>query len=299
MPDYASTSTAVDLSRLPPPTIIEPLSYAEIRAELLADLRARDPSIDVTVESDPLVKQAEVFAYRELLLRQTFNDRARQLLVAFATGANLDHLGVLFGVGRLVIDPGDAEQGIAPTMEADDALRERIVLAPESYSVAGPEQAYIFHAASADAAVADASAVSPAPGEVVVTVLARAGNGAAPAPLLAKVQAALSKPVRPLGDAVTVASAQIIPFAVEATLYTYAGPDTELVLTAARARVETYLAENRKLGRDITVAGITAALFVAGVQNVALPSPAADVLCSLLQAGHCTAIDIGHGGYAG
>lgn len=298
MSDLASSSTAVDLSRLPPPTIIEPLSYVEIRAELLADLIAREPSIDVTVESDPLVKQAETFAYRELLLRQMFNDRARQLLVAFATGANLDHLGAIFGVARLVIDDGDPDQGIDPTLEGDDALRQRIVLAPESYSVAGPEQAYVFHAATADAAVGDASAISPEPGEVVVTVLARAGDGAAPAPLIATVTAALSRGVRPLGDAVSVASAEILTFAIEATLFTYAGPDTGLVIAAARSRLDAYLAENRKLGRDITVAGITASLFVAGVQNVALASPAADVVCSLQQAGYCTSITIGHGGYA-
>jgi phage-related baseplate assembly protein len=45
-------------------------------------------------------------------------------------------------------------------MEADEDLRQRIVLAPESFSVAGPELAYVFHARSAHPDVLDASATS-------------------------------------------------------------------------------------------------------------------------------------------
>ena len=75
-------------------------------------------------------------------------------------------------------------------MESDADFRRRIILAPEGYSVAGPEGAYIFHALSADPDVLDASATSPTPGEVVVTVLSRTGDGTAPPELLATVEAA-------------------------------------------------------------------------------------------------------------
>ena len=67
-------------------------------------------------------------------------------------------------------------------MESDPDFRRRIQLAPEGFSVAGPEGAYIFHALSADPGVLDACATSPSPGEVVVTVLARAGDGTAARP---------------------------------------------------------------------------------------------------------------------
>lgn len=299
-----SSSTAVDLSRLPPPTIVEPLSYEGIYAELIADLQVRFPAFDATVESEPLVKLLEACAYRELIIRQSFNDRARQVLVAYATGGTLDNLGALFGVTRLLIAPasanGTAPAGSAPAIyEDDDALRARIVLAPESYSVAGPELAYVYHAKSADAGVADASATTPAPGEVVVSVLARAGNGTAPTAMLQAVAAVVNgRTTRPVGDAVSVRSAAIVAFAIDATLYTFAGPDTTIVLGAARARLDAYLADNRKLGRDVTTSGIIAALVVPGVQRAVLQTPAADVVCSLLQAGHCTAIDVRFGGYA-
>jgi hypothetical protein len=83
------------------------------------------PSFDATVASDPAVKVLEVFAYREMLIRQTFNERARQVMLAYASDSNLDQLGALLDVARL-------------SGEADDAYRARIQLAPEAFSVAGP-----------------------------------------------------------------------------------------------------------------------------------------------------------------
>lgn len=280
-----ASSNAIDLSRFPAPTIVEQLTFEQILAELVESLRARLPAFDALVESDPVMKLLQVVAYRELLLRQGANDAARQLMVAYALGANLDHLAALVGVTRL---PG----------EADDALRQRAVLGPEGFSVAGPELAYIYHAKSADPGVLDASAISPAPGEVRVTVLSRDGDGAASAALLDAVRERVNaREVRPLGDLVTVASAEIRTFAVHATLYTFAGPDRSLVLTAAREQLDRYLAECRLLGRDVTMSGLYAALTVPGVQRVVLAAPTADVVCDYTQAAWCTDIVIAHGGY--
>nr|GLK21690.1 baseplate assembly protein [Microbacterium terregens] len=280
-----ASSNAIDLSRFPAPTIVEQLTFEQILAELVEALRTRLPAFDALVESDPIMKLLQVVAYRELLLRQRANDAARQLMVAYALGSNLDHLAALVGVTRL---PG----------EADDALRQRAVLGPEGFSVAGPELAYIYHAKSADPGVLDASAISPAPGEVRVTVLSREGDGAASAALLDAVRERVNaREVRPLGDLVTVASAEIRTFAVHATLYTFAGPDRSLVLTAAREQLDAYLAECRLLGRDVTMSGLYAALTVPGVQRVVLAAPTAGVVCDYTQAAWCTDIVIAHGGY--
>ncbi len=281
----ATSTNAIDLSRLPAPTLVEQLSYDAIVDQLVASLRALLPDFDALVESDPAMKQLLVFAYRELLLRKAFDDQARQLFVAYATGSNLDHLAALVGVARL-------------TDEADDALRQRTVLGPEGFSVAGPELAYVFHATSADPAVLDASAISSAPGEVRVTVLARDGDGTAPPALLEIVRARVNaREVRPLGDLVTVASADIRRFAIDATIHTFTGPDRQLVLTAARAQLDAYLLDCRRLGRDVTMSGLYAALTVPGVQRVTLASPLADIVCDDTQAAHCTGIAIAHGGY--
>lgn len=331
MSTASDTFTGVDLSRLPAPNVIEQLSFEAIYAAALAQFQALFPAFDATVESDPVVKLIQLFAYRELVIRQRVNDATRAVMPAFAMGADLDHLGALFGIERFILDPGNPGLGIAPTLESDDAFRRRMVLAPEGYSVAGPEGAYIFHALSADSDVLDASATSPTPtdikalvqtvltansvsspiktavataldaadwpGDVKVTVLSRTGTGAPSSGVLAAVDTRLSATnVRPLTDHVTVQAASITNFVVTATITFLSGPDRSIVMASAQARLTEYLANSLRLGRDITRAGIIAALHPEGVQNIVLTAPAADIVLSRAEAGHCTAITLTDGG---
>lgn len=292
-----STYTAVDLSRLPAPQIIGQVDYETIYAGNLAKLLEYFPDFDATVESDPAVKLLELFSWRETVIRAEFNDRAKGNMLAYASGGDLDNLAAPFGVTRLLITPGDPTTDTPDVMESDADFKRRILLAPEGYSVAGPEGAYIFHALTGAPAASDASATSPSPGDVVVTILARDGDGTAPQDLLDAVLAYLSdKTRRPLTDHVTVQSATIVPFAIEATVTTYAGPDSSLVLAQQQAQVEAYVAESFKLGRDVTRFSILAAMGCAGVQNVTLSSPAVDIVLDRTQAAHCTGITITYAG---
>lgn len=296
VPGTSASSTAVDLSRLPPPAVVQQLSFETILAEAIATLKQRLPNFDAEVESDPAVKVLQVFAERELLIRAEFNDRALGVLLAYARGADLDQLAALVGVARLEITPADPISGAAAVLEDDDALRARVVLAPESFSVAGPELAYVFHARSADADVLDASATSPAPGQVLVTVLSRLDNGEASAELLAAVdQVVNAREVRPLTDLVTVQSADVVEFAIAAKLWIYQGPDSSVVMAAAETSLQAYLEAGQRLGRDITISGLHAALHVAGVQRVDLASPAGNVVLSATQAPWCTGIQLTSG----
>lgn len=289
MPAATASSTAIDLSRLPPPDVIEALDYETIlqaKKDRLAELL---PDFDAFLESDPAIKLLEICAYDELLLRQRVNDGARAVLLAFARGGDLDNIAALFGVTRLVLVPANPATGAAAITEADDDLRSRVLLAPDSYSVAGPASAYVFHARSADGDVLDAAATSPEPGEVVVSVLSRLGDGTASPELLATVEAVVNADtVRPLTDLVTVASAAIVEFAIEAQLTLYAGPDADLILAAANTRLDQLLADSRRIGRDITRSALFAALHVGGVQNVTLIEPAADVVIGPTQAATLT-----------
>lgn len=297
MPTSIASSTAIDLSRLPAPDIIGQIDYESILAALIADLQARFPEFTALVESDPAMKILEVSAYRELLLRAEFNRRARGAMVAYATAADLDNLAALFGVTRLVITPADPEAGTAAVLEGDDALRARVLLAPDGYTVAGPALAYVYHALSASGLVLDASATSPAPGEVIVAILAQPTeedpSGEASPELVATVEAALSADtVRPLTDLVTVQSASITPFAVTAELTLFAGPDANLILATAQASLDSWLAANRRIGRDVPRSALIAALHVAGVQRVNLVAPATDLVFDLTEAGYADSISI-------
>ncbi len=296
-----SGHSAIDLSLLPVPDVVETLDFEVILAAMKADLAARAPELAavLALESEPVVKLLQVCAYRELLLRARVNDAAQAVTLARAVGADLDNLAALFGVVRLVISPGNpsAIPPVPPTLESDTDLRRRAQLALEGFSTAGPEGAYVFHALSASADVLDASAVSPSPGDVLVTVLSRTGSGAAPAPLLATVAAALNaEDVRPLCDNVVVQSAAIVSYAITATLYFYPGPDSAVVLAAAQAAATAYAAAQHRIGRDVTLSGLFAALHQPGVQRVQLTSPAASLTIGSAQASWCTGITLTNGG---
>ncbi|MCJ1959640.1 baseplate assembly protein [Novosphingobium mangrovi (ex Hu et al. 2023)] len=282
-----ASSPAVDLSALPSPEIVPAPDFEVRLADKIARLVARHPAFTALVESDPAIKLLEADSYDELVLAQACNDAARSMLLAFARGANLDQLGALMDVPRLTLAAATSEAGAV--MESDTDFRQRIQLAPHRFSVAGPGLAYVFHARAAHGDVADATAVSPAPGDVVVTVLARSGNGVPSAAVLGAVNMALQdSAVRPMTDRVTVQAVQLVDFAVEAELDVFAGPDRELILDAARASLSAHLAEVRRLDRDIVRSALIAALHVGNVQRVRLISPPADIPISAAQIGNPT-----------
>lgn len=293
-----SEAQVIDLSRLPSPTLIEPLSFEEILAELRTDLLGRDPELEgaLALESDPLVKLLEVVAYRELIMRQRHNDRVRRLLLAYAEDDALDHIGVTyFFTERLTLDAGDPDAAppLPPTLESDDDYRRRLLLAPDRFSTAGAEAAYIYHALSAAGDVKDATASSPAATEVVVAVLSRQGDGTAGAELLAEVEAALSADtVRPLTDLVSVISADVTTYQVRAELTLHPGPDAEPVRQAAIAAVANLVEERHRLGADLIRDAILAALYVPGVERVTLIEPATDLPRSPTEAAYCADIKV-------
>ncbi|WP_024554322.1 baseplate assembly protein [Franconibacter helveticus 513] len=296
----------VDLSQLPAPEVVEVLDFETLFALRKANFIALYPAEErdavsrtLELESEPVVKLLQENTYREILMRQRINEAAQAVMVAYSLGSDLDQLAANNGVERLTVTPAN-EEAVPPTsavMETDDDLRLRVPQAFEGLSVAGPTAAYEFHARSADGRVADASATSPAPAQVVITVLSREGNGESPAELLAVVDAALNdESVRPLADRVTVRSAEIISYEVNATLYLYPGPEAEPILTAARANLQKYIASQARLGRDIRRSAIFAALHVEGVQRVELAAPSEDVVLDKTQAAWCESWSVTTGG---
>lgn len=290
---------SIDLSLVPAPDLIDALDFEAILAARKAALVALWPEADrpaleatLAIESEALTLFLEESAYRELLLRARINDAAHAVMLAYALDADLDQIGANYGVARLTLTPANpaAVPPTAAVMETDPDYRARILLSLAALSVAGPQDAYLYHAQSADARVAHVTAQSPSPGEVLITVLARAGDGTPPPDLLTAIETALTaKSVRPLTDHVTVQAPTIIPFAIAATLSTYPGPDAAVVLAQAQAALADYLASVRKIGYDIPLSGIYGALQRPGVHRVTLTSPVADLLIDDSSAAHCTA----------
>lgn len=295
-------ASPIDLSRLPAPDVIETVDFEQILAERKAYMVSLWPEAEqaeiaerLELESDPLNKLLQESAYREVILRQRINDSCRAVMLAFASGNDLDQLGALFEVERLVVTPGNPTTipPVAEVKEADDRFRQRIQLALEGITTAGSIGSYIFHTLSASALVKDVAITRPAPGTVRVTVLSTVGTGIPDSELLATVTAALNdEDVRPLCDTVEVAAAQITNYSITATLTFYSGPDMALVRDAAEAAVRKYVEEHHRLGHDITRSGLFAALHQPGVQKVTLTAPAADVVIADSHAAYCTAVSV-------
>ena len=296
----------INLSQLTPPDVIESLDAEQLLRERKTTLIASMPTHlrdavanTLSLESEPLTKLLEENVYRELLLRQRINESARAVMVAYARGADLDQLAANYNLSRLVLRPAN-HKTIPPTpaiLESDDDLRLRIPAAFEGLSVAGPVGSYEFHARSADGRVSDVSAISPTPANVTISVLSREGDGTASEELLRIVEHALNdEDVRPVADRIKVQSAKIIPYKIDATLFLFPGPESEPIRKEANRRLTQYITEQHRLGRDIRLSAIYAALHVEGVQRVELKQPAKDVVLDKTQASYCTQSTLTIGG---
>ena len=263
-----SRFTAIDLSGLTPPDIIETLDYEAIVTAMRDDLVERFPLIAgvIDLESEPARKLIEAFAYRELRLRARINDAARAVLLASSYGSNLDHLGALFATAR--------QEG-----EDDSRFRRRIQLAPEAFSVAGPEGAYQYHALTIAPWARDVAAISKAPGKVRVIVLK---EGADPIPSRDEREAIRlhlkNEAIRPLTDMVEVAGPSVRRVTIEAKLTLYPGPDANLVLSRAQASLDEWLERNRMLGMNLRRSALFSKLHQEGVHSVELISPSEDLV---------------------
>ncbi|WP_350312937.1 baseplate J/gp47 family protein [Dickeya fangzhongdai] len=292
----------VDLSQLPQPQIIEVLDFEVILQDVKAVMIAAFPAAQqasvtaaLALESEPLAVIAQVIAYREMMLRQRINEGAEACLLSHAVSSDLDNLAANLNTARLTIT--EATDTADAVMESDSALRLRTQAAFEGLSVAGPTGAYEYFAKSASGKVADAKAISPSPAAVVVSVLSAEGDGSASADLLAAVDAALSADdKRPVGDRLTVQSAEIVRYAITAVLYRYPGPESEPIQQAAQQALTSWLGAQGRIGRDVARSAIMAALHVQGVQRVELLEPAQDIVIGDTQAAYCTGFTVTEGG---
>lgn len=289
----------VDLSKLPAPALLEDLDFETLYQADLATFRAHlGEGWDAALESDPVTKLLEVGAYRKLMNRARINDAAKALLLAYAEGRDLDQLAANVALQRLVIQPADPT-AFPPTeaiLEADDALRERVQLVYEGLTTAGPRNSYILHARNASGQVADATAESPAPAEVIVTVLALEGSGSAPVELLETVRSHLGDDdVRPLGDRLTVQGAEILQYTIEAVVdMVGTGPENEAILAECRRRLNAWINPRRRLGVSVTRSGIDAQLHIAGVERVELVGWT-DIDPTMAQAAWCEGVTVTRG----
>lgn len=295
-------SELVDLSKLDAPKVLEDLDFESLLADRKTEFIALFPQderafwqVRLSLESEPITKLLQEVVYLQLMERNRINNAAKATMLAYASGSDLDVIAANYNVKRQVIQ--EANNNVTPKipeiLEDDTSLRLRTQLAFEGLSVAGPRSAYIFHALSAHPDVADVSVASPQPANVTVTILSRNGQGEADESLLNVVRAKLNDDdIRPIGDRVIVQSAVIQSYEIRAKLHLYRGPEYEPIKAAALKKLTAYTKEKHRLGRDISLSGIYAALHLEGVQRVELISPTADIVLPSSKSAYCTAINL-------
>lgn len=151
------TPTAIDLSRVGVPPVIEVLDF-EVMLSAAIDrfmvdyeaARVRDPSLPAyTVEmlqTDAVVVELRTWSNLRLYDRQRVNDAIDGLLAVRAKGGNLDTIVAGRNVERMTISPADGDA--AAVTEGDAALLRRYLLSFDA-PASGSAGRYLFDAWSA------------------------------------------------------------------------------------------------------------------------------------------------------
>lgn len=178
--------------------------------------------------------------------------------------------------------------------ESDDALRDRIRLAPSSFSTAGPEDAYKYFAKSANPLIIDVSIGSPVPGSVVIYPLM--AGGVAPSDEIKDAIYAKCNPkkVRPLNDIVSVEAPTSVDYAISVNLTLLKTALQQRTIDLVTANLTAYAnTRQTNLGIDVILSQINAQASITDlVYNVVIISPVADIVLDEDQYANCTGISV-------
>lgn len=209
--------------------------------------------------------------------------------------------GYLIGSVNIILDPQAfvvSASNIATTAggseeENDESLRSRILLAPGSYSTAGPTDAYIFHAKSAHPSVIDVFVTSLSPGNVTIYPLVD-GGGATPQPILDRVfEVCNSEKIRPLTDSVDVFSPASVNYSITCYITVLEDASTDFVLEEAQKQLEFItLDRSKKLGRNLLKNQLTSAILqIQGAYDCNFPG-FSDVIIGEDSVAICSSINV-------
>lgn len=205
---------------------------------------------------------------------------------ARATCTVTGEVGNGYTVGEInqVVDPQaflQSVRNVTPSAggadtETDDSLRERIHEAPEAFSCAGSEGAYIFHTKSVSALISDVAVDSETPGTVQIYPLLEGGQLPTQEILDAIDEYLNAKTVRPLTDQLTVRVPTVFTYDLDLTYWISREDVTAAaeIQAAAEVAIQDFIEWQRsRLGRDLNPSRLTHMLLSAGVKRVDVRSP--------------------------
>ena len=242
----------------------------------------------VKVQEGSRVTSGEVYfrtiSYAEIAAGETYVD-------VVAECVELGEKGNAYKIGEIdkIVDPlayiGDVsnitESAGGADIETDTQLAERIYLAPSHYSVAGPEDAYIYWVKYFNANIGDVRVYSPSP--AVVNVMFVMENGELPnAGLIEQVEKFLqNEEIRPLTDKVEVMTPVQVPFNLEVKYWIKESDRAKAsnIQMAVNKAIEMYIVwQQRNIGRDINPSQLNRYIMEAGAKRSEITSPSHTVI---------------------
>lgn len=169
-------------------------------------------------------------------------------------------------------------------IETDENLRERIQIAPESFSVAGPKNAYTYWAMTANSDIADVAVIGPPviePGHVDLYPLMKNGELPGQEVLEQVMEVCNRDDIRPDTDYLSVKCPEVVAFTLNVKFWIDERKASSAVLLAAQVEAAArawVLWQKSSLGRDINPSELIHRMVDAGAKRVEVESPEFRVL---------------------
>lgn len=165
--------------------------------------------------------------------------------------------------------------------ESDQSIAERAYLAPSSFSTAGPDDAYVYHAKSYSQEVGDVLPTSPTPGVVDIRFILKDGGIPSETMIAGMEKHLQQRSKRPLTDKVEVAAPDVVTYSVDFTYFINASDmssATQIQSQVQQAVQEYELWQCTRIGRDVNPDELKAYLKKAGIKRADIRQPAFKVL---------------------
>ena len=182
----------------------------------------------------------------------------------------VDPIPYMASVSNITVTAGGAE------VESDDHLAERVYLFPGSYSTAGPEANYKYHAKKFNVNVGDVVVVSDQAAGTVDLYFLMTDGSKPPEEMITGLENYLrDNNIRPMTDLVRVAAPAEVEYSIDLTYYINRSDSNRAVdiQTAVAAAVGQYTAWQRAIGRDINPSKLGEMVMAAGAKRVEMAAP--------------------------
>lgn len=192
--------------------------------------------------------------------------------------------GLAPGELKTLVDPVPYVQSVENTStssggadrESDESFAARIFIAPGKYSTAGSRNGYEYHVQDYSSAIGGVHVSSDqAAGTVDIVFVMADGSLPSAETISAMSQHMSAETLRPMNDLVIVRAPAEVKYTVSLTYYINQSDNNRAVAIqqAVSAAVDSYIAWQRKIGRDINPSKLLALVMGAGAKRAQITAP--------------------------